>query len=655
MTVISTGIIKMVQEANAARISGDFDLAFDILTTVIREHPRLISALTIRAVTSIQRSDDHQAEKDLRSVLKIDSSHIYCLLELGHLLTRRRDYSGAHDCFHTVLEVRPDDAMTHLKLAEVQFHLGAPDSAFKSLIRSVTADPQRINAYVSINRHAMSLGNLSLLTRLSRWMTLINPLDDEALASTGLAMVDQTKSLPAHKHFKKACCLNPSNITAISGLAGLFSALSAPEEAIRLYERIRQLAPTSITLESPLMTLMHYAPELNLGVIKHVTCEAAKQSTESTPKLNPRHKQNQNERLRIGFLSFNFSNHPEGHLLRPFLLHHDKNAIKVFLYATGGKRDFVSEELKSYVDDWRDCQNTSDAELTNQIRNDDIDILIDLTGLVKGSNVGVLANRAAPIQVGWIGFFGTYGLDTMDYLIVDRQTVPPEMDRFFIENIWPIDDSYICYMPPDSIKDQRFDGPPVSNQIIFANFNKLAKTNNLMISVWSEILRRVPNGVLAFKSKWFLDEYTCISLQEAFDRNGIKPSQLRFDPAQGHIEHLMSYNSVDIALDPTPFGGGTTTLDTLWTGTPLVTLRGDRWAGRISASLLMLLGRDDLIAATLDEYVEIAVALAHDSGRRQELRVNIQKEFRASPAMNGPSFARKLEQIFREMVAAGAT
>ena len=647
----SDRIIEMVRAANDARLSRNYDLALRILKVVIEENPKITAVLTIRAVLYIQIGDDAQAEQDFRAILRLNSGHIDSWLGLGHILMRRHAYGDAHTCFSSADRLRPGDAQTQLKLGEVVRNLGQVSLALKYFKKAVLFSPILVPAYVAMIRQAVDAGKLSLFERMERWITLIDPLNAEALSTFGLVMVDNTKSLAAQKYFKQACCSNPLNITALSGFAGLCSSLFAPEKATQLYSRIRQVSPESITLKSPLMMLLHYDPFMKLESIGQFTHEAANKSVPSGPEWQPRAERHTNERLRVGLISFNLSNHPEGFFIRPFLQNYDKTVLDVFLYHTGAKKDFVSDELKSYADTWLDCQNFSDRDLTERIRADELDIIVDLTGLANGSHDGVLANRVAPIQVGWIGFFGTYGLGTMDYLIVDRQTVPLDMDAYFSEKIWAIEDNYICYLPPDQIKNHNFAGPPERAEVVFANFNKLAKTNDLMIKQWSRILRRVPNGILEFKSKWLEDEAVQVALKAAFKANGVTADQLRFKPAQGHLEHLLSYGSVDIALDPTPFGGGTTTLDALWTGTPLITLRGNRWAGRVSASFLSLIGRGDLIADTLDEYVEIAVALAQDSIRRRDLRSDIQRAFRASPAMDAPSFARKMEKIFQDMVA----
>jgi predicted O-linked N-acetylglucosamine transferase (SPINDLY family) len=261
----------------------------------------------------------------------------------------------------------------------------------------------------------------------------------------------------------------------------------------------------------------------------------------------------------------------------------------------------------------------------------------------------MFALRPAPVQVSWLGYFGTTGLSSIDYILADRLIVPETEQQYFTEAVWRLPGCYLCYAPHDL--DVKVALPPALNEgdITFGCFNNRAKITANTVRVWANILRRLDSSRLFLKNKSLNDAAVGETLVTQFAAHGIAPDRLILEGHSPLAEALNAYNRVDIALDPFPFGGCTTTAEALWMGVPVVTLRGDRWVGRMSESILSAVGLPELVAANEVEYVEIALQLATDLPRLAERRSALRSAVESSPFCNGVGFTHQLEAAFRGM------
>jgi predicted O-linked N-acetylglucosamine transferase (SPINDLY family) len=355
-------------------------------------------------------------------------------------------------------------------------------------------------------------------------------------------------------------------------------------------------------------------------------------------------------RLRVGYVSNDFYSHPVAYFLERVLTAHDHSAVEVFCYANNGRTDGLTDRLRAAADHWRSITQIGDAEGAALIRQDGIDVLIDLSGHTGGNRLTLFARRAAPVQVSWLGYFGTTGVPAMDYILADHHVVPPGEEEFFTEAVRRLPLSYHCFAPP---ADDVAIGPPpsqASGAITFGSFNNSIKITPAAVALWAEVLRAVPGSHLLLKSRQFADAGVCGTLSDQFAAQGIDPARLQMEGSSPRTDYLAAYNRIDIALDPLPFGGGTITAECLWMGVPVITLRGDRWTGRISTSFLSTIGLgEELVADSPDTYVSKAAALAADPARLADLRAGLRRRLENSPLCDGPAFTRALEQAYREM------
>src|SRR5262245_5556893 len=324
---------------------------------------------------------------------------------------------------------------------------------------------------------------------------------------------------------------------------------------------------------------------------------------------------------------------------------------EVFCYAEVTWPDSVTTRLQGLADHWLVTVGLSDQRLAERIRCDGIDILVDVAGHTAGNRLLVFARKPAPVQVTWLGYPNTTGLKAIDYRLVDAVTDPAgEADVWASETLVRLEDGFLCY---GGLRDGPEPTPPPclkTGVVTFGSFNNPAKVSTATFDAWAKLLSRLPQARLILKGISFADAATRALFFARLGERGVAADRIELVTwLPGATEHLALYHRVDIALDPFPFNGTTTTCEALWMGVPVITLRGHRHAGRVGASLLTQIGLTDLIANSIEEYVEIAVALAGNSGRLDDLRHALRPRMAASTMCDEGAFACKMEAAFRTM------
>ena len=350
--------------------------------------------------------------------------------------------------------------------------------------------------------------------------------------------------------------------------------------------------------------------------------------------------------LRIGYVSPDLRRHAVSYFFEPLLIAHDRGQVEVYCYAEVGKEDEVTDRLKAQADHWRTTVGHSDAEVARQIFDDGIDILVDLAGHTANNRLQVFTYKPAPIQVSYLGYCTTTGLEAMDYWITDAVVTPEDTVERTTETILRLPRCWLCYRPDPAAP--AVVPRPKTGPVTFGSFNQYSKISDDVVRLWSQVLEEVPHARLLLKAWPFSDKQVCASLRERFARHGVDGAriELRGVTRQGY---LAEYGEVDIALDPFPHTGGATTTDALWMGAPVVTLAGERMIERQGVSLLSTVGLDDLIATDHADYVAKAVALAQNPERRTKLRAELRDRMAASELCDGRGLAAALEAAYRGM------
>ena len=295
----------------------------------------------------------------------------------------------------------------------------------------------------------------------------------------------------------------------------------------------------------------------------------------------------------------------------------------------------------------------SDQQIAQQIRDDRINVLFDLTGHTAFNRLLVFARRPAPIQITWIGYEGTTGLEAIDYILGDRYTIPEGAERFYREKVLRMPGGYVCYDPPAEAPEIGPMPAMRNGSIRFGSFNNLAKITPATVEAWSEVLRRVPGSRLMLKYRGLGDAWVCRRYLEMFAACGIASDRLELSPPGEYADYLAAYGQIDIALDPFPFGGGITTCDALWMGVPVISLPGETFASRHSMSHLANAGLTETIARDREDYLDLAASLAGDWPRLARLRAELRGRMAASPLCDKKRFARELMRILHAITRKG--
>ncbi len=351
------------------------------------------------------------------------------------------------------------------------------------------------------------------------------------------------------------------------------------------------------------------------------------------------------DRIRVGYFSADFRDHPVASFIEPLLANHNPEQFEIFCYSNTPSPDAIKERLQSFVPNWRPTSDLADDELVTLIRGDDLDILIDLAGYTRGGRLELFGQRMAPVQISYLGYPSTTGLDEMDIRLTDSIADPPEESGSgYSEKLVRLPNCLCCFAPP-------LDAPPVNalpatrnSFVTFGTLQASAKVNDHVIELWSKVLSAVPGSRLLMVRNT-LTATTQRRLAESFARHGIDPARVSFDDKFLTLGgHLANYHEIDLSLDTFPFSGHTTACQSMWMGVPIVTLSGNSHRGRLVASVLTHAGHPEWIARSAEEFVNIAVKLATNLPALAAYRENLREMLAASPLCDGKQFAREFER-----------
>lgn len=591
------------------------------------------------------------AEEQCRAALRAAPGDARALHLLGRVLQRQGQIAIAQAVLRKAIAIQPDFAPAYASLGAVQIVLCRYDDAQTSLQRAIDLDP--------------------LAARPHRLL--------------GMALQDQARHAEAIAAFQRAVDLRPEAAAGYGYLGAAMHAAGDREGALCVLTRARELEPTSADTHVKLGNLLHdvgltedavqcyrTAVDLssdmpfghsNLIFSLHYRSTLDRRALRAEAEhwaaryagpalLDPRPHdidRDPNRPLRIGYISADFKRHPVGYFLKAVLTAHDRSRVETFCYGNGIRTDDLTRELVEVADHWRTIVAAADAEVAETIRRDKIDILVDLSGHTGGHRLSVFARKPAPVQATWLGYFGTTGVPAIDYILVDDAVCPPGAEDQFTESPVRLPHSYLCYAPPATAPDPAPPPSLVRGYPTFGCFNRLAKIGPDVIALWSEILHAVPTAHLALKDIALDDESGRQRILSAFGKHGIGEDRLDLSGRSSHDQYLSAYADIDVALDPFPFTGATTTVEALWMGVPVVTLAGDRFVSRMGTSLLGGVGLSEYIATSPVDYVRIAVASVSQPDALAAMRTRLRGRVAASPVCDGETFTRNLEEAYRSM------
>ncbi len=359
-------------------------------------------------------------------------------------------------------------------------------------------------------------------------------------------------------------------------------------------------------------------------------------------------------RLRVGYVSGDLHRqHPVNLFMLPVLQQHDHSRFEIFIYHVGTMHDGYTRQARACADHWREAHKLDDLALHTMVQADQLDVLVDLAGHTATHRLGVFAMRGAPVQMTYLGYPHSTGLRCFDWLIADAVVAPPEHDALFVERVARLPGSVFCWAPVDQDPLQTDATQPVQGPLVFGSFNNLLKLSDTTVALWAQVLAAVPDSVLLVKAPVLRDDAVQATTRARFVAQGVDPQRLQFRGPTELSEMMQEYHDVHIALDPTPYNGGTTSLQALWMGCPMVTLEGANFVSRMGASFLRAIGHDAWVAHDAQDYVRIAAALAQQLRGQAWSRHALRSHMLASPVCDIAAHTRHIEAVYEHAVMQG--
>jgi predicted O-linked N-acetylglucosamine transferase (SPINDLY family) len=448
--------------------------------------------------------------------------------------------------------------------------------------------------------------------------------------------------------YRQAIAFDPNVAEVHSNVGSALKDQGLADEALAEYRQAARLDPADARHGSNLVLLLQYHPAYDARAIAEENERWNRQYAQPLakfirPQSNDRDPQ---RRLRVGYVSSDFRDHVVGRNVLPLFAQHDHRQFEITCYAQVSNLDAISRQFQALADSWRCIVGVPDEQLANQIRDDRIDILVDLALHTSGNRLLLFARKPAPLQVTFAGYPGSTGLTAIDYRLSDPYLDPVGMDEsVYSERTVRLPDSFWCYDPLDCRNIATAALPALRNGFItFGCLNNFCKVNPAVLALWANVLRQTNNSRLLLLTPPHSPRSRSL---EILQRERVDPQRIEFVSNLSRQAYLETYNRIDIGLDTFPYNGHTTSLDSLWMGVPVITLVGDRSVSRAGWSQLSNLDLPDLAAATPEQFAAVAVALAEDLPHLSQLREGLRQRMEQSPLMDAPKFARNIEAAYR--------
>ncbi|APA67263.1 hypothetical protein YQ44_04785 [Janthinobacterium sp. 1_2014MBL_MicDiv] len=614
------------------------------------------------------------------AVLELAPEEAFANRQLGLLYLRTGDAAGSLPHFAAVLGAEPEQSTSWLDYIEALMLAGQVDLAQQTLLLgrrhgldSLAVDQleQKLlekqrqehaglagDAMAAHGKKAMSAdqklserltalfdrGHYADMEVEARAATRRAPRDGLGWKMLGAALQMQGRARAALPCMQKAQRFFPGDAEILNNIGLVQQELGRYAAAELSYRKAFSMVPDFFGAHSNLLFLQNYnstgSPakrfEQALRFGKAVTAYAAQPFRRWACRKDP-------TRLRIGIVSGDLRRHPVGYFLESLLASLNSETVELIAYPTVVKVDELTNRLAPHFSAWRPIHDKTDEAAAAMIDADGVHVLLDLSGHTAENRLPLFAWRPAPVQATWLGYFATTGVAQIDYLLGDRFVAPPGEADQFTETLWRMPDSYLCFTAPE------FDLavaplPALENgYVTFACFNNLGKMNDDVVAVWARVLQQVPDARLFLKNPQLGDAGVRTHTLARFAAHGIPAVRLRLEGPSSRQELLATYQQADIVLDPFPYPGGTTSMEALWMGLPIVTRKGDRFLSHLGESVLHNAGLPDWIAADDDAYVAIAVQKAGDLASLAALRGGLRAQVLASPLYDAPRFARHFE------------
>lgn len=620
------------------------DLYRDILQMTpgkpIAEYTHFNLALILRSSGRVQ-----DAVASYRRVLAIEPQFPEALTNLAEALQFSGNPDQAVECLRKAVELGPSLFIPICNLANALRGGGKLEEAVALYRRALSLEPANGNALNGLGLSLMMQGKLDEAIDVYRKAVVVNPRFADAYHNLGVALAHRGELVEAIGCTRQAVALAP-------GSRGILASLISQQHSICDWSNLTDLE------QQLLAGLVEGAAPFSTFILLNVLSSAADQLTGARnfartweKKLEPQTNHAASHKIRVGYLSDHFREHPTAYLMAEVFERHDRSRFEIAAYSFGvDDGGDMRRRLKLAFDRFVDIRERSHEEAASQIRRDEIDILVDLGGYTKDARLEILALRPAPVQVNYLGYPGTMGAQFIDYIIANEYLIPEDSRHYYSERIVRLPNAHLPYDRKKIIGATRTRaayGLP-EGSFVLCCFNQLRKIRPEMFGAWMEIMRAAPMAVL-----WLLNDNkaAAANLCTEAQRQGVAPRRIIFAPRTDLAQHLARYRVADLVLDTFPYASHTTAMDALWMGCPLATLSGQTFASRVAGSALIVAGLPQLIAETFDEYIRLVKQLMSEPNTLSCLHEDLRLNYESNPLFDTSLFVHHLEAAYQNLSA----
>ncbi|MDO9042908.1 MAG: tetratricopeptide repeat protein [Desulfocapsaceae bacterium] len=635
---------------NILRAQGRFSESVDSYRSALRIRPDSAELYNNLSLTLKEQGLLAEAETACKQALKLKPDFPEAHNNLGLIYHEQKRLTKAEVSYRQALVLTPNYAIALNNLGLNLQEQGRLTESENYYQQALTISPDFNEAYRNRGILYQKLGRLAESENSYRQALALKADDIKTLNNLAVTLYKQGRNSEAETTCRMALELDPNYVTAHNSLGNILINQGQLTEAEKCLRHVLEITPDYAEARSNLLFVLNYHPDMSgEDIFKEYkmfnTIFGIPWQQEWQPHTNNRIP---NRRLKVGYVAPQLRRHSARHFLEPLLAHHDKEKFEVYAYAELFNEDDQTLRYKTFVDHWITTTGMSDAAVAAKIREDDIDILVDLAGHTDGNRLEVFARKPAPVSLHWLDFGYTTGLTAIDYYLTDKATVPKGSEALFSETPWRIETPCLAYRPAEGMGD--INPLPVATRgyVTFGTLTRAARINHRTIRVWSEILKQVAGSHLVIDSGDFKDPNLQEALANKFIAHGIERERLEIG---FHSPPWDVLRGLDIGFDCFPHNSGTTLFETLYMGVPFITLAGRPSVGRLGCSILEGIGHPEWIACTEEEYIELAVALAADQHHLASVRAGLRQEMEQSPLMDEPVFTHKVEQAYQEMFA----
>ncbi|MBD2153422.1 TIGR03032 family protein [Leptolyngbya sp. FACHB-16] len=598
-----------------------------------------------------QKQGNHErALTEYERLLAQQPDYVPALVQTANLRQMQQQYQAAIALYQKALALQPQNAQAHCNLGTALQSVGATQAAIAAYEKALALQPQYPEACNGLGslreRQGLASAAIALyeqaLARRSNWVpALIN------LAQVRFRLEQWEAAIAL---YRQVLALEPNNLKAWDGLLAANLAIAQWSELDTFKTQIEKLASTAPLDIAPLNTLYLPFSATEQRRLAEGRAEAIAQRMADTRRQFQFPARRPKPKIRLGYVSGDFRHHAVAHLMLRLFELHDREQFEVFAYSLGpDDSSTYRQKLMADCDQFRDVLGMSPAEIAQQIHQDGIDILIDLAGYTDYGCPELFALRPAPLQVNYLGYPGTLGQREIDYILTDSVITPPELAHHFTETCVYLPGCYQLnnnqqLLPTGTITRAQCGLP--EEAVVFCCFNKVQKIEPSIFMIWMRILQQVPQSVL-----WLLESNPLAhqNLVRAAEQLGVAGDRLIFAPRLPKAEHLDRHPCADLFLDTRYYTAHTTGSDALWAGVPLITIPGETFASRVSASLLNAVHLPELVATTLEDYEHLAIHLATHPEERQRLRQHLQENRLRLPLFESDRTVRQIEAAYQQI------